>query len=647
MKKKTQEALDSSRVEQFLRLFSKESPEIRQEIASTLPAYNIQLNLHASSFEEFALLPLAREKGMNVEDILFNFSDVKPVCPFCGETERIRKPPSSIYICSACKKKFTANHNSISSGTNCTSLTWLKVLWCMLEFYTVKRTCAVCNITSTTYYLIRNRLFYAMQLMLEDIRLYGNIQCDSTYVRVNFKGSDLRETEYPEDSPFDDLVFVHRPPRQRGGSYHSSELNENYIGIFTAMDDRGHVLCRYTGLGISSVRGLRINVKEDKFLLEVPSKDPFSLFVDKKKESSSTTGDASLLIADGDRVLKRFAEGMGINFESHVYRRNGKQVRLPASAHNIQLINNLHKRLKDFLRKTNYVSSKYLPGYLLLFEFIENTGASIEAIGKLFEILATPGLGKGPDFYKELFSVPNYMIQALTKDKPLKGYTDSQLLAVFLYSQRAKDLKKNIDTIQVKTIEEETGYSSSYIRQLYKKFAVSGLLKLVEEHFEPKKKKEKGSKSRSQKDPFISIIPAYLSIYDEFRVWRTTSGYERPKIQDFIANMNEKYNLSLKRPTFYHYMNRIEELGLREPLPELTERRKRVSESHTEDILNRFEEIENSYRRRGLKPPLSKEIASQIASEFNVAASTIMEHVAAGRNERKNRLILQEKEKES
>ena len=163
--------VDNERIEQYLQLFAKESSQIREEIASSLPSYNMLLSLHAESFEEFALLPIARENSLPYDTPLFDYKGVKPMCPQCGEKKSIRKSGTNAYICNRCNKKFAANHDSISTGTNCTSLTWMKVLHCILQFYSMKQTCAYCGISSNTYYSIRNRLFHAMDILLREMKL--------------------------------------------------------------------------------------------------------------------------------------------------------------------------------------------------------------------------------------------------------------------------------------------------------------------------------------------------------------------------------------------------------------------------------------------------------------------------------------------
>ena len=215
----------------------------------------------------------------------------------------------------------------------------------------------------------------------------------AAFVRASYKGKNLQETDYEEDSIHFDPSHKPRPPRYRGEANTQSEKNSNSVCIFTTIDDRGHVIVRFAGIGVTNYRILKSNVQEDKFLRTVPTEDPFDL----QKQSSSTakaeSGETSLMIADKEGALRKYAESISIPFEAHVYQREGRHMKLPEDTHNIQRVNALHSRLKSFLRNTNYISTKYLPGYLLLFEFLENTGGSQQAIEKVIQNHSHTGTG--------------------------------------------------------------------------------------------------------------------------------------------------------------------------------------------------------------------------------------------------------------
>lgn len=503
MKKKTKSLSISQRADELMRLLGSELPEVRLELANSFPSYNSLLNLHAKTFEEFALLPIAREQDLHVDDALFSYRDVRPFCPKCHMQEKVILKGKEGYFCNSCNIKFQANHNSLSSGFKVSSVVWRIILDCMLNFYTLKRTCECCGITATTYYNIRNRIFYAMQLLMSEVKLYGNIQCDNTIVHLSYKGSQIQNDEYSEDSLFTDTKPVHRKARKRGGSYTNSEKNNNSVCIFTAIDDYGHSVARMIGIGAASYRKLYNSIGSSKYLYTVPEKDPFSL-TRGGNMCHANAGAHSLLIADGEGAIKKYASEIQMNFESNVYRKNGKQLKLGKDAHNIQKVNSLHSRLKNYLRKLNYVSSKYLPGFLVMFEFIENTGASEEAIGRLFEILAKPGLGRDKDFFDNLFVIPS--------------------------------------------IDEPT-HKSSVVSVPTTKSAKTS------------------NKNKSIQTQYCTVPADYLQYYDDYTEIRKLPLPQQITLNAFVERENDKYKKKYSIGMIQYYFKRIVQLGLRPPLP--------------------------------------------------------------------------------
>lgn len=499
---------NSARMEELLHLFSKENPEIRKALAWALPSYNLLLEVHAKSFEEFALLPIARQQGLDYTDPLFSFRTVMPPCPRCSGT-KVNRVKENTYRCRDCNIKFTATHNSIISGSNTNSLTWMQVLHCMLSFFSIKRTCEICGIAAQTYYYIRNRLFYAMQFMLQNVKLYGVVQCDNTFIHTNFKGASLEDDDYPEDSPVNKVTFIPRVARKRGGGYSHKENVTNAVCLYTAIDNYGHSLVRYVGLGNATATKLYRAVPNSKYLDIIPEKDPFEFTF--RSAVANEKMNKTILISDKEKAIYKYASYLGIECQQRAYRKNSVQLQISSNEYNIQKVNALHRRLKEFFRKTNYISSKYLPGILVLFEFIENTGATTEAIGRLFEILATPNLGQAPDFYNNLFVAPNYFVEWQRDGSLLKNIPYNQMLAAYLYH------KKKIDPsaeISLDYIMEQTGYrTENTIRRIYKNIIASDIMDNIYSAMEDKTMKT--SRRLVPVELYISgSLKRFLELYD-------------------------------------------------------------------------------------------------------------------------------------
>ena len=643
----------SDKKQAFMKLFSMQDTDTRNSILEDLPAYNAMLSLEAESFEELALKQMAKGHGETSN----KYQAVRPTCPICSSTEKVTKKTGYIYRCADCGKSFTVNYNSISSGTRCDALTWMKIIHGMLNFKTINEICELCHIDKKTFYKLRNRLFYALYLLMEEVKLYGVIEVDNTFVRVSYKGMSLQAHDYPEDSVFEDATYLSRPPRERGGAYSLVDKNANYICVFTGVDEFGHVLARFAGIGMATSRSLLNRVPAGKFLQVVPQEDPF-LEIQKKRQTKAKrkAGEGSLMVSDKEIAIEKYAKSLGIDHEAHVFRKDGVQLKLAAGAHDIQHVNALHKRLKEFLQKTGYVSSKYLPGYLLLFEFIENTGSSTAAVNKLFQILATPNLGKPATYYQDLFAVPNYLLEWFEDDNALKKIPYNKLLAFYLYDHMRNPEKYPGVKMTMGYIQEETSYTGPSIRKIYREFLNAGYREKILKYFgEPgdensKKDNKKGvaaKKERRFKRPdrgfsqqerialsVKSINPTVLAIYDEYVQNRQLPPDKRLTFAVFLEGKNRLYGTDYKRTNMLAKFKAIEELGIRDPMPAFNRKIDPQTDSRTQTKLKcaeEYEAIKRSCRERGMSAPKKDEILSMMAEEHGLSPFTIGQYIVEGK----------------
>ena len=634
MKKKDNQlsGVFEQRKRQFIEAFSREAVDIRESIINDLPAYNILLSLNAQTFEEFAYQSIAEERKEKYD----KEHPPTPQCPFCETTNSVGHKEDTIYRCRACDKTFSINHNSITSKTNRDALTWMKVFYCMLNGFGNIKTYEYCKIAPETFYYMRSRLFYAMRVFLDDIKLYGDIQVDNTFVPISFKGYDLEECEFDEDNIFFDPSLKPRDAKKRGRRNKKSEQNENEVCVFAAIDNYGHVLTRFTGIGAANYRSLLTYVPPDKYLLEVPKKDPFGEFIKKKVESEKKHGEASLMIADKEGAIRKYARNIGINFVAHVNRKNNVQRKIYDNK-NIQRVNALHRRLKAFLRQSNYVSTKYLPGYLTLFEFIENTGASEKAIHKVFQILAKPSLGKPPLFYEDLFTVPSYLLEYLNSDNPLKKIPPNKSYAFYLYEQFKTSGSFCGEPLTMKEIEEETGYTAKTIRKLYHVLNNAGYRDMIIAYFDKKykTKKHKEKEQRKRTACPTSINPVVLAIYDEYAKLRKLPPNKRPIFEQFLEEKNKEYGTNYKVPNLYAKFKRIEENNVRDPLPPLTKSKYGFSVEKALLLLEEYEQIQLSYRQRGERAPRRYILLEQVGEKHKFTPESVLTYITKARKIRK------------
>ena len=607
----------------FLDAFAKEAPEIRASIADDLPSYNALLSLKALTFEEFALQGIALERKIPYD----KDNPPTPACPTCGTEKRVGRKGTGQYQCRSCGQKFTAHHKSIAHGSKEEPLVWMKLFYCLLDGCGVSETCKRCKIAPNTYYHIRNRLFYAMQLMMDEVKLYGVIQVDNAFVRVSYKGSDLCESPYDEDSVFFDPTF--RPPRGkrvRGGPNTMAERNINSICIFSAIDDRGHVLTRYAGVGAATCDKLQHYIPSEKFLLKVAGWDPFSkLLKEQTKNKLSQTGENSLIVADKEKAIQTYAKSLNIDFEAHVFRRAGVQVQLPPGAHNIQRVNALHKRLKEFLSKHHDVSSKYLPGYLIFFEFIENTGASQRAIEHLFQIIARPGVVEHTSILDNLYTIPNYLEDFLHGSNPLGKQRYEKLLGFYLYDHiKHPDDHPDSIPLTMEWIENEVGFTAPTIRKHYRELFNAGYRSEILDYFN---KSIHLPKPKAAKQPTVAEDPLTLVLFEEYNKMRSLPRHEQISFDEFMAKAKEKYGQEFKRTTLLMRFSKIrEERGIAKPLPQhvtLPKKLPRKAFLAREDYLR----LIKHYREKGMEIPKRDLLYAEVGKKYGINTETARSHI--------------------
>ena len=565
--KKAQESLAEKRKSDFFKRFRSEAPYIRDEIVRDLHSYNMLLSMEAESFEDIALRVIAKRRGIKYDPL----NPPKPDCPDCGKHDKVGTKGSQGYHCRRCNKGFRATHNSIIFDQKISDLQFLRALTAILDGQSMTKTMQMCDIKSgTTYYRIRNKVFYALQLFLSEVSLFGVVQADCAFVRVSYKGLDLRESEFDEESMFfDETAFIPRGTRKRGRANPMAERNANSVCILSLIDEYGHTANLFCGTGLASLKTFQMYVPENKIRLVVPQKDPF-LFLKKvekkeKRKPETKPGSASLLVTDKELALVNYADYIGVKCESHVYRRNGVQVALPEGAHDIQKINSLHSRLKRFLLQ-HPVSSKYLPGYLTLFDFREMTACSKPAVERIMEILATPGWGKSPEFYQQMFSVPNYLEQWFAGDHPLKKLPYNQLLAFYLYDHiRNKNLYPGTQ-VTLGYINRVCGYSGKHARTSYQNLLNAGYRELILTYFgEVMKAKDVTVKPMKNVPPIIPLL------HEEWAKWLRGDNGPRPTFKQFAIEKIEQHKLPYSAEKLSYWFRRAETLGICSPFPSKNE----------------------------------------------------------------------------
>ena len=302
----------------------------------------------ATSFDDF-LIPLSQNESV--------------FCARCPTSEKhivIKngkgRDGRQRYICKDCGKTFYAVQDSLSSNVNQDINTWIKFVRGILRQYSLDELSEDCNISRTTALSWRLRVFQALEILLSKVKLYGNIIADDTRLNYNLKGNHNADFIMPRNS------------RSRGGSYSKKYYNQNSLCILCAVDENGNSFSKVVGFGNPSAERI----------------------CDGFKDKIDSTRKDNVLITDGAQYFKKAIDTYGFSEwkKQTTLKKGTKRVPNTSSDYHIQSINSYHSRLKRFIRFYNGVSSRYLPGYLLLFDYLQNN-KNIDDTTLCREILST------------------------------------------------------------------------------------------------------------------------------------------------------------------------------------------------------------------------------------------------------------------
>lgn len=290
-------------------------PSIYQQITALLP--------QLSADEKDKLQAWLKDNpSITMADLIEIKENQGLVCPECGSPKAIVKygftnKGIQRYYCKDCDVIFTPLSYTFLSGTHKELADWLQYIHCMVEGYSLRKSAEYCGISLRTAFFWRHKILDILGQKLKRIKLRSIVEADDTFVRESYKGNKP----------------VGREAYKRGEKASKPGLSQEQICISTAIDTNGN------SYGKISARGHAKAKEINKAIGKQIKKD-------------------AILCTDNDSSYKKFAkdknlEHMIINTDRHT---NG--------VYNIQLINNFHSRLKDFLRKFKGVSTKYLDNYL-------------------------------------------------------------------------------------------------------------------------------------------------------------------------------------------------------------------------------------------------------------------------------------------
>lgn len=292
-----------------------------------------QMKLGAGTLGELAL--------KNIEE--GNENNGLPICPRCHSSSIVKNGTNSAgnqrYKCNECNHTFVPSTNSISSRVLQDAGKWMLFVQNLLKGETIADNARMCGIAENTALDWRLRVYEALEFLSTEVQLSGIVAADDTRIPYNLKGNHSPHFAMPRRS------------RKRGHQNTKKNYHQNQICVLCAVDKQGHCFSRCIGFGKPSGKRLIAGFAG-------------KLCVD----------DNLVFVSDGDNAYGMVVKKYNLSrWEICISEKKGTK-RYPAVVDDIhiQKANSYHSRLKEYLAPSHGTASRYLPGKMLLFDFMEN-----------------------------------------------------------------------------------------------------------------------------------------------------------------------------------------------------------------------------------------------------------------------------------
>ena len=247
-------------------------------------------------------------------------------CPSCGCWHVVKRGKDAKggqrYVCRGCSKSFSGSTLKVFATTKLDRATWMRFAECHVDLDTLREVQEKCQVSLKTAWFMRHRVLEAMSLAMPPFRSSAcdGMQVDETYVRESFSGNRKNAA-----------CGIPRKARKR----REGVDNREQICVLTGVNDAGDMFFELAGRG---------NIDSERA----------EAFLEGKVASGA------IVSTDGSHAYPRAMKALDV-------RRHDAS---PSVQHAINVVNNLHSRLWDFLDHFKSVATRRLWNYLAWFKWI-------------------------------------------------------------------------------------------------------------------------------------------------------------------------------------------------------------------------------------------------------------------------------------
>ena len=247
-------------------------------------------------------------------------------CPHCSSASIIghgKFSHSKRFLCKDCRKTFNSLTGTVAHKIHKKSLL-KEYLFFMLNGYSLRLIASEMDICLKTAFDWRHKILNGLNPKSKR-KLDGIIEADETFFLYSEKGNKT----------------IKRKARKRGGKAGKRGIHNDHITVLTAFERKtGNTLNTVVCRGRITKKAIQKGVGQ---------------WMDKK---------SGILCSDAHLNYQRFARDNNITHKRTFVR---KKVYVVEDIYHIQNVNNLHSRLKNWIRPFNGVATKYLQNYLNYF----------------------------------------------------------------------------------------------------------------------------------------------------------------------------------------------------------------------------------------------------------------------------------------
>ena len=299
------------------------------------------------SFIRASITKLCQDKIKHETTNHENLESKVEKCPHCGSAHFVRNgfnpKHRQKYRCKECRHIFQATTGTMFAHSRTTFDIWGVFIAGELNGLTLEQQSIATELTVTTCFNMRHKLYKAASKIQKGITLSGNIELDPAYTKINLKGTK------PKNMP---RASKHRGKGKAVFTKHARGLSEHKVCLVTAIDEHDNMLFKIAGLGQES-------------------QDKLNLF-----KEHFTPG--ALVISDDKACIRNFA--IENSMKSDVIPSvEGKETFTTPLGNSLSSVNELHSEAKDLIRHKRGISTRHLQGYLDWMLFRKKLKYSLEA----------------------------------------------------------------------------------------------------------------------------------------------------------------------------------------------------------------------------------------------------------------------------